>query len=130
MLPSASQATTTTRMPAITALAAFVPCALDGIRHTSRSAAPFARWYARIASSPANSPCEPAFGCRLTASYPVTSASQRFRSSMSRRYPPTCTSGANGCTWANSGQLIGSISAVALSFIVQEPSGIMPRSSA
>src|SRR3954454_16854605 len=33
-LPASSQATTTTRMPAMTALAALVPCALDGIRHT------------------------------------------------------------------------------------------------
>ena len=29
---------------------------------------PFARWNARIASSPASSPCEPALGCRDTAS--------------------------------------------------------------
>jgi hypothetical protein len=43
-LPLSSQATTTTRMPAITALAAFVPCALDGIRHTSRWACPRERW--------------------------------------------------------------------------------------
>ena len=38
--------------------------------------------------------------------------------------------GANGCRFANSGQLMATISVVALSFIVQEPSGIMPRSSA
>ena len=31
---------------------------------------------------------------------------------------------------ANSGQVMGSISVVAFSFIVQEPSGIMERSSA
>ena len=67
-------ATTTTRMPAITALAALVPCALLGMRHTSRSLFPAARWYARIASSPANSPWLPALGCRLTASYPVIAA--------------------------------------------------------
>ena len=34
--------------------------------------------------------------------------------------------GANGCRLANSGQVIATISVVALSFIVQEPSGIMP----
>ena len=38
--------------------------------------------------------------------------------------------GANGCWRENSGQVIGSISAAALSFIVQEPSGIMLRSNA
>ena len=43
-LPSASVATTTTSIPAITALAALVPWALDGIRHTRRSSSPRARW--------------------------------------------------------------------------------------
>ena len=38
--------------------------------------------------------------------------------------------GANGWRLANSGQVTASISVVALSFIVHEPSGIMPRSSA
>ncbi len=33
--------------------------------------------------------------------------------------------GANGCRRLNSGQVIGSISAAAFSFIVHEPSGIM-----
>ena len=36
-MPSASVATTTTRMPAITALAALVPCADAGIRQMSRA---------------------------------------------------------------------------------------------
>ena len=43
-LPCGSVATTTTRMPHITALAAFVPCALDGIRQTLRSTSPRERW--------------------------------------------------------------------------------------
>ena len=60
--------TTATRMPAMTALAALVPCALEGIRQTSRSVSPREWWYAAIASSPANSPCEPALGCSDTAS--------------------------------------------------------------
>ena len=38
--------------------------------------------------------------------------------------------GANGCWRANSGHVIASISAAALSFMVQEPNGIMLRSSA
>ena len=49
---------------------------------------------------------------------------------MTCRIPWVCSTGANGCRSANSGQVIGSISVVALSFIVHEPSGIMPRSSA
>jgi hypothetical protein len=61
-------ATTTTRIPAITELAAFVPWALLGIRQTSRSGAPVLRWYARIASNPASSPWLPAFGWTDTES--------------------------------------------------------------
>lgn len=40
------------------------------------------------------------------------------------------STGAYGCTRANPGQVIASISAVAFSFMVQEPSGIMLRSKA
>ena len=39
----------------------------------------------RIASRPASSPCEPAFGCRLTASYPVISVSASASSPISCR---------------------------------------------
>ena len=49
---------------------------------------------------------------------------------MIARYPAAWSSGANGWMPANSGQVIGSISAAALSFIVQEPSGIIVRSRA
>ena len=42
-----------------------------------------------------------------------------------RGSPRSWSAGANGCTCANSGQVIGIISLVALSFIVHEPSGIM-----
>ena len=38
--------------------------------------------------------------------------------------------GANGWMSANSGQVTAAISVAALSFIVHDPSGIMPRSSA
>lgn len=41
--PSSAVFTTTTFMPAMTALAAFVPCAEDGIRHTVRCSSPAAR---------------------------------------------------------------------------------------
>jgi hypothetical protein len=49
---------------------------------------------------------------------------------MSSRQPRVWSSGASGWIEANSGQLMGSISAAALSFMVQEPSGIMVRSRA
>jgi hypothetical protein len=42
--PSSSHDTTTTLMPAITALAALVPCALDGMRQTVRCVSPRLVW--------------------------------------------------------------------------------------
>ena len=60
----------------MTALAGLVPCALVGIRQTSRCPSPRDWWYLRIASSPAYSPCEPAFGSSETPQNPVISASQ------------------------------------------------------
>jgi hypothetical protein len=44
--------------------------------------------------------------------------------------PRVCSCGAKGWTSANSGQVTATISVVALSFIVHDPSGIIPRSSA
>src|SRR3954467_2659722 len=55
-LPSSSHATTTTRMPAITADAALVPWADDGMRQTSRSASPLTRCHPRIGSRPGGPP--------------------------------------------------------------------------
>ena len=43
-LPSSSHFTTTTCMPAITALAALVPCADSGMRQTVRAASPRLAW--------------------------------------------------------------------------------------
>ena len=60
--PSAAALTTTTFIPAITAEAALVPCAEDGIRQIRRSLIIRDSWYARMASSPASSPWLPAFG--------------------------------------------------------------------
>jgi hypothetical protein len=60
----------------------------------------------------------------------VISASPVHSSSISRAYPRVCPAGANGCRSANSGQVIAAISTAAFSFIVQEPSGIIVRSSA
>jgi hypothetical protein len=78
-----------------------------------------------MASRPAYSPCEPALGCNDTASKPVISASARSRFRNSSWYPCACSSGANGCSRPNSGQVTGNISAVAFNFIVQLPSGII-----
>ena len=74
---------------------------------------------------PANSPCAPEFGCRLTAANPVMSRSTASRPAITSAYPAAWSAGANGCTPANSGQVTASMMVAALSFIVQEPSGIM-----
>ena len=83
-----------------------------------------------MASRPAYSPCEPALGCSDTLSYPVSWVSHASRSAINLRSPGVSEAGANGCWRENSGQVIGSISAAAFSFIVHDPSGIMLRSSA
>ena len=44
MLPRSSHATVTTLIPAMTALAGFVPCADTGMRQTSRCASPRSAW--------------------------------------------------------------------------------------
>ena len=81
-------------------------------------------------SSPAYSPCEPAFGCSDTASKPVIAQSMRSSPVQSARYPSAWSAGTKGCSAANPGKVTGIISAVALSFMVQEPSGIIERSRA
>ncbi len=129
MLPWASQATATTRKPAITALAGFVPWAETGMRHTSRWASPRLRWYARTVSSPAYSPWAPELGWSETAEKPVTSASQRSRSANISWYPRAWSRGANGWSFPSSGHVTGSISEVPLSFMVHEPSGIIECAS-
>nr|WP_156400177.1 hypothetical protein [Arthrobacter sp. Soil761] len=65
-----------------------------------------------------------------TWSYPVIVVRSASRPAMSSRQPSVWESGANGWIEANSGQEMASISAVAFSFMVHEPSGIMVRSSA
>ena len=80
MLPAASQPTTTTRIPAMTALAGLVPWAEEGIRQTSRALSPRPSCQPRMARRPAYSPWLPALGCSETASKPVISFSQASRS--------------------------------------------------
>ena len=58
------------------------------------------------------------------------STSHCSTSPISSRIPAVCSAGAKGWSRLNSGHVIGSISVVALSFMVHEPSGIMVRSSA
>jgi hypothetical protein len=78
-----------------------------------------------MVSSPENSPWAPELGCSEQAAIPVISQSQASRSAKIIRYPSAWSSGAHGCMSANSGQVTASIWAVALSFMVQEPSEIM-----
>ena len=52
------------------------------------------------------------------------------QSPMTSAYPSVWSDGTKGWMSANSGQLSAIISAVAFSFIVQDPSGIIARSSA
>ena len=79
-----------------------------------------------MTSKPAYSPCEPAFGCSDIAAKPVIPPAF-FELFEQRPVTARCRAGANGCMLPNSGQVTGNISALALSFIVQEPSGIMVR---
>ena len=69
-------------------------------------------------------------GCTETPAYPVMVASLASRSVIRCRHPSVWCSGAKGWMEQNSGQEMASISAVALSFMVHEPSGIMVRSRA
>ena len=73
MLPELSQATGTTRMPAMAALAGLVPWAEVGMADIAADVP--TRLVARMTSKPAYSPWEPALGCK-TAAKPVISASQ------------------------------------------------------
>ena len=129
--PSSAALTTTTRIPAITAEAALVPCAEDGIRQTSRASSPLAA----VVAADRQQPGELALraGVRLDRDpvvagdlgQPALELADELRGS--RRRPRPARTGAGRRSRA---AMTGSISVVALSFIVQEPSGIMPRSSA
>ena len=92
--------------------AGLVPCADGGIRQTSRWPCAARLVVARgSTSSPAYSPCEPAFGCSDTAAKPVISASHASScSNISLVALASAPRGANGCSWPNSGQVTGIIS--------------------
>mmetsp|Transcript_12351 Transcript_12351/g.34366 ORF Transcript_12351/g.34366 Transcript_12351/m.34366 type:complete len:231 (+) Transcript_12351:1225-1917(+) len=78
-----------------------------------------------MAMRPAYSPDAPLFGCMDIASNPVTSHRMSARFPIISLYPAAWSSGAKGCMLANSPMVIGIISEVALSFMVQEPKGII-----
>merc|ERR1719502_1938299 len=109
----------------MTADAGFVPCALTGMRQMLRWPSPMDCWYARIARRPAYSPDAPELGWTETASKPVILQRSAFRDAIISTYPSVWSRGAKGCTSENSGHVMGIISAVALSFIVQEPNEII-----
>ena len=129
--PSSAAFTTTTRMPAITADAALVPCADDGIRQTSRSALAVGA----VVAADRQQPGELALRAGVGLDRDLVVAGDLGQPALelvdqlggSRRRPRPARTGAGR---RSPGSETGSISVVALSFIVQEPSGIMPRSSA
>ena len=131
MSPSSVQATTTTRMPAIAALAGLVPCAEEGIRQTLRWASPRERVIAADGEQPGIFALAAGVGLQRDGveagdlGQPALRARRSWRDSPAHAPPARTDAG-----WRRSAQLTGIISAAALSFIVQEPSGIMARSSA
>ena len=125
MLPLASQATATTRKPAVTALAGFVPWAETGIRHTSRLPVAAALVVAadgeqaRVFALRAGVRLQGHRGEAGDLGQPLLELGEQLR------VAPGLLGGREGVQRANSGQVTGSISLVAFSFIVQEPSGII-----
>ncbi len=117
-------------MPAITAEAGLVPWADVGMRQTVRWSSPRLRWYARIVSRPVYSPIAPELGCSETAREARDLGDPRAQLLDDRRVARGLRlAGANGCTFAQPGIVTGIISAAALSFIVQLPSGIIACAS-
>ncbi len=72
---------------------------------------------------PANSPCAPAMGARLTPAMPVTSFSISCSSNMQARKPWPVSAGACGWRARNCGSMASELQARGLYFMVQEPSG-------
>jgi hypothetical protein len=77
-----------------------------------------------MTSNPAYSPCEPAFGWSETAAKPVISASHASSVGRSAR-TPSLVGRREGMQLAELGPRHRDHLAVALSFIVHEPSGII-----
>ena len=118
-------------MPAITALAALVPCAEDGIRQTVRCSSPLARWYAADGQQAGQLALRAGVGLQGDLVVAGDLGEPLLQLADEREVALRLLGRARrGAAAPNSGQVTGSISVVALSFMVQEPSGIMPRSSA
>ncbi len=125
VLPCSSHLTTTGVKPACTQEAGLVPCADSGIRRTVRCVCLRARRYSRMTTRPVYSPAAPEVGCMVTPSKPVMTASCCPSSENISKKPPTCLTGASGCAAVQPAAVMGIIAAAGLSFIVQEPSGII-----
>ena len=130
-LPLASQAVTTTCMPTICALAGLVPCADEGIRQMLRWPSPLGfvegldRQQAGVFALRAGVGLQADAGVAGGLAQPGA----QLRVELGVALQLLGAARTDGCA-ANSGQVIGIISLVALSFMVQLPSGIMLRSSA
>ena len=114
-------------MPAITARPALVPWAEEGMRQTSRSRlAPDV-----VVGADGQQAGQLALAAGVGLQRDGVVAGDVGPAPASRRVDQlgdtrqACSAGANGCMSANSGQVTGSISVVAFSFMVQLPSGIM-----
>ena len=127
--PSAAVGIWVTLKPAMAAVAGFVPCAESGTRMRRRCASSPRSSRARvIISTPANSPCAPAAGARLTPARPVISPRPRRNSNSVRRVPCTSVAGASGCASASPGSAATRSLTLGLYFMVHEPSGYVPES--
>jgi len=123
--PSLLALITIMSIPAILALAKLVPCADPGIRQVLREF-PLNSCHFLMQRSPAYSPLEPLLGWSEIPSIPVILMSQLERSSKTFWYPWNWSAGTKGWRFANLVQVMGVMAASALSFIVQDPRGIIP----
>ena len=109
-------------MPAITALAALVPCADSGIRQTVRACSPRLAWYAADREQARELTLRSRVGLqrhRVVAGDLAQRALEVVEQlAVARGLLLRARTGASS---ANSGHVIGIISVVALSFIVHEP---------
>ena len=123
-------ATGTTFIPAITAEAALVPWAEVGMRHNVALRLPVLPVVAADGQQPRQLALGP--GIRLDGNLVVAGdfGQPALQLGGHLHDPDGVLGRREGVRLANSGQVMAAISAVALSFMVHEPSGIMLRSSA
>ena len=126
--PSDFDAMVTGFMPAITTEAGLVPWAESGMSTSMRSASPLARWKARMASMPRNSPWAPAAGCRLQAAKPVISHKASWSNLRAQSNPWMSASSCSGWRVVKPGRAATRSLIRGLYFMVQLPRGYRPRS--